>query len=169
MCTVSYGVKSVSMLICVIKKKGSVRSRMWGEGEKVRWKQKQRKDATRERDRNWEVRGIRKQGSEEEAIWLPSWAWTSLQIAAACIFLSLVVMVENCDMAAPGESGVRQKSHRRQRTSVQPVQTHKARQHGCMLAIDWPTSSIHTSHKDPPKQTEFIGAVKRAKLAHPFK
>lgn len=28
--------------------------------------------------------------------------WTSLQMAAACIFFSLVVMVENCDMAAPG-------------------------------------------------------------------
>lgn len=35
---------------------------------------------------------------------LPSGPWISLQIAAACIFLSLVVMVENCDMATPWES-----------------------------------------------------------------
>lgn len=53
--------------------------------------------------------GSGKHASEEETIQLPSWASTSLQIAAACIFLSLVVMVENCDMAAIGEIGVRQK------------------------------------------------------------
>lgn len=52
---------------------------------------------------------MRKQVGEEEMIRLPSWPRTSLQIAAACIFLSLVVMVENCDMSAPGESGVRRK------------------------------------------------------------
>lgn len=73
----------------------------------------------------------------------------------------------------PGGVGGEAKSHRRQSTSVQHVQTYnetyKGRQNGCMLAIDRPTSSIHTTHKDPPKQTEFIGAVKRAKLAHPFK
>lgn len=37
---------------------------------------------------------------------LPSWAWTSLQIAAACIFLSLVVMVEKCDMAPLGRQSM---------------------------------------------------------------
>lgn len=63
-------------LICVIKRecRGVGRSRMWGEGEEVRWKQKQRRDETRERERNWEVRRIRKRGSEEEMIQLPSWA-----------------------------------------------------------------------------------------------
>lgn len=127
----------------------SERSRMWGEGEKVRWKQKQRKDATGERGRNWEVGGIRKQGSEEGIMLLPSWPWTSLQIAAACIFLSLVVMVENCDMAAPGESGGWGKKSQ-ETAHISTACSHlqrdtKARQHGCMLAIDWPTSSILTT------------------------
>lgn len=37
---------------------------------------------------------------------LPSWAWTSLLIAAACIFLSLVATVENCDMAPLGRESM---------------------------------------------------------------
>lgn len=55
------------------------------------------------RDKKQEVR---KQGGEKEMMQLPSWAWTSLQIAAACIFLSLVVMVENCDMAPLGRQSM---------------------------------------------------------------
>lgn len=33
---------------------------------------------------------------------------------------------------------------------------------GCQMAT-------RHNHKDPPEQGEFIGALKRAKLAHPFK
>lgn len=55
---------------------------------------------------------------------LPSWAWTSLQIAAACIFLSLVVMVENCDMASLGRQSMFIQHVQRERGHASEDSTH---------------------------------------------
>ena len=52
-----------------------------------------------------EESGLDKRGNKEVRGYhgIPSEPWISLQMAAACICLSLVVMVENWDMAAAGE------------------------------------------------------------------
>jgi hypothetical protein len=42
---------------------------------------------------------------------VPSGPCISLQMAAACSFLSLVVMVENCDIAAAGETQYHKGQH----------------------------------------------------------
>lgn len=47
--------------------------------------------------------------SESERV--PSGPCISLQMAAACSFLSLVVMVENCDIAAAGETQYHKGQH----------------------------------------------------------
>lgn len=105
-----------------------------------------------------------KQGSEEDIIQLPSRVWTSLQIAAACIFLSLVVMVENCDMAAPGEScGGEAKSHRRQRTSAQPVKMYDTKAKTTqrhMLAIDCGVKHPHFTQRPTEADRIYWGSEK---------
>lgn len=138
MCTVSRGVKSMPMLTCVTQR-GCKRV----EGPACE-KKESRCEGNRSNERMQQEKlrgqgGIGKQGSEEEMILLPSWARTSLQIAAACIFRSPVVMVENCDMAAPGETGVGQKvtgdkSH--QCNLFNRTMTHKSR-----------TTRLHVGHR----------------------
>lgn len=122
--------------------------------EQKEWRKRKQEEMTKIGDA--EFRGMRKHGSEEER--------------NASTFLGLNLPADCCRLHFPlpgrhggelrhgcpwGGQGARQRESRETvhisttlfKHTVQ--QDTKARQRGCMLAIDWPTSSIHTTHKKP--------------------